>query len=150
MLSPMATSRGETGAHDRPFQRFLFGDGPEGRQPSETIASICTSTRTAVERLRPPVKAHGGKYYLARQIVPILLDVRARIDEYLEPCAFGASVYLAMPKMQREILGDVNPDVVNLWTTLGDEQLAAELTERLAAIPYSRPVFEAAQQETGG
>ena len=36
-----------------------------------------------IQRLRPPVKAHGGKYYLARQIVPILLGVRERITEYL-------------------------------------------------------------------
>ncbi len=114
------------------------------------IANISQQTRRAIHRLRPPVKAHGGKYYLAREIVPILLGVRERVTEYLEPCAFGASVFLAMPRLEREILGDINPEVCALWTVLGNEALAAALTDRLSRLPYNQATFDAARSPTDG
>ena len=120
----------------------------------DSIETAVTDTRGRIQgafaRLRPPVKAHGGKYYLARQIVPILLKVRAKVTEYLEPCAFGASVFLALPRMQREILGDSNPAVTDLWTVLGDSTLALRLAQRLAEVPYNRATFDAAAGESGG
>ena len=103
-------------------QKLLAFSGDQEPKISDAHVPL----RAAVHRLRPPVKAHGGKYYLARKIVPILFGVRERISEYLEPCAFGASVFLAMPRHQREILGDINRDVVALWTVLSNEQSAAD------------------------
>lgn len=128
---------------DRPLQRSLFGDDPE--RPAADASAFYGTT---VHRIRPPVKAHGGKYYLSRQIVPILLDVRAKVTEYLEPCAFGASIFLAMPSMEREILGDINPNVVALWTVLSAAESARELSSRLASVAYDERTFEAAKRET--
>lgn len=127
----------------RSVQRSLFSEGPvaPAADPSD-FADV------RVDRIRPPVKAHGGKYYLAPKIVPILLNVRAKVTEYLEPCAFGASVFLAMPRMQREMLGDINPDVVALWSVLSKQDSATQLTQRLAALPYTDETFQAAKQET--
>lgn len=79
---------------------FEFSDDSQAM-----IDEIRVETRNKIPRIRPPVKAHGGKYYLAREIVPILLTAPRGTTEYLEPCAFGASVFLAMPRFQREILG---------------------------------------------
>jgi len=124
---------------------FAFGDGEDGIASERRGVSAVT-----VARLRPPVKAHGGKYYLARKIVPILLSVRGEVTEYLEPCAFGASVFLAMPRFEREILGDVNPGVVDLWSVLSDEKLSGKLRERLSGVPYRESVFDEAKQEGGG
>ena len=115
-----------------------------------TLSDTHVPLHTAVHRLRPPVKAHGGKYYLARRIVPILLGVRERVSEYLEPCAFGASVFLAMPRQQREILGDVNDDVVALWTVLSNEHSAADLTRRLSETSYTSSAFEEAKRHSSG
>jgi site-specific DNA-adenine methylase len=126
-------------------QRLAFSD-----DPAPTIANVRTETLAKIERIRPPVKAHGGKYYLARRIVPILLDVRERINEYLEPCAFGASVFLAMPRVQREILGDINPDVFALWTVLGNDRLATALSERLERLPYTESTFDAVRSPSDG
>src|SRR5437016_12252968 len=109
-----------------PAQRAI--EFPDESPPAADEAAY--SAAVTVDRIRPPVKAHGGKYYLARRIVPILLSVRERITEYLEPCAFGASVFLAMPRFEREILGDVNPDVAALWTVLSRESLAGALVDR--------------------
>lgn len=131
------------GHESRSVQRPLFGGEPAAPAADASVFAGCR-----VDRIRPPVKAHGGKYYLAPKIVPILLSVRAKVTEYLEPSAFGASVFLAMPRMKREILGDINPDVVALWTTLSKKETAAELTRRLAAMPYTEETFEAAKRET--
>jgi DNA adenine methylase len=133
------------GGERRSLQRSLFGETPVAPAADPSAFSGCR-----VDRIRPPVKAHGGKYYLAPKIVPILLSVRAKITEYLEPCAFGASVFLAMPRMQKEILGDINPDVVALWTVLSKKESAAELSQRLAATAYDQATFEAARQGTNG
>lgn len=130
----------------RPAMQRLLGFTDE---PTTATPKDCVQAHTVIHRLRPPVKAHGGKYYLARQIVPILLGVRERINEYLEPCAFGASVFLAMPRSQREILGDINPDVVALWSVLSDERSASELAQRLSTITYCQSNFEAANQGAG-
>ena len=125
-------------------QRFAFPD----EHPASPIDDIHIDVRRKIERIRPPVKAHGGKYYLARQIVPILLSAPGDPNEYLEPCAYGASVFLAMPRFERETLGDINPDVVNLWRVLSHEQYAAVLSEKLSSIPYRESVFEEARRET--
>ena len=123
---------------------LLFGGEPVSTD------NVLVPPHAAIQRLRPPVKAHGGKYYLARQIVPILLDVRERVTEYLEPCAFGGSVFLAMPRMQREILGDINPDVAALWTVLANNHLAAALMERLSGVPYNEATFEGVHAQSDG
>ena len=120
----------------------------------DSIETAVTDTRGRIQRafarLRPPVKAHGGKYYLARQIVPILLKVRAKVTEYLEPCAFGASVFLALPRMQKEILGDINPAVTDLWRVLGDPTFSAKLARRLSTVAYDQATFDAAGGESRG
>jgi DNA adenine methylase len=120
-------------------QLFGFDDDAP---PSIPISAGC-----GVQRIRPPVKAHGGKYYLAPKIAPILLSAPRRVTEYLEPCAYGASVFLALPRFEREILGDINPDVVALWRVLADERDSSELRERLAFTPYAESVFEAAKHD---
>ena len=117
---------------------------------SEAVVEAVPASPQTIQRLRPPVKAHGGKYYLARQIVPILLGVREKVTEYLEPCAFGASVFLAMPRVQREILGDINPDVAALWTVLSNDGLSAALADRLDGVPYNESTFEGAHSPSDG
>ena len=125
------------------MQRSLFAEESVAPAADASVFAACR-----VDRIRPPVKAHGGKFYLAPRIIPILHSVRAKATEYLEPCAFGASVFLAMPRMQREILGDINPDVVALWTVLSKRDSAMDLTRRLAAVPYTKETFQAAKRET--
>ena len=117
-------------------------------EAASSVVSIASRIRDKVKRIRPPVKAHGGKFYLARQIVPILLSAPGKPKEYLEPCAFGASVFLAMPRFEREILGDVNPDVVKLWRVLAHERLSALFAERLSNVSYDEETFEGVKRET--
>ncbi len=125
---------------------FEFGDGAQATpeddpHPATPVEHVLRNVRYKLRRIRPPVKAHGEKFYLARQIVPVLLSSATRPTEYLEPCAFGASVFLAMPKFERELLGDINPDVVALWRTLAHDKLAALLSERIANVAYTENAF---------
>lgn len=123
------------------FQQAFAFDGESALSAGDLVGH-------GVGRIRPPVKAHGGKYYLAPKIVPVLLSAPGRVTEYLEPCAYGASVFLTLPRFNREILGEVNPDVVDLWRVLADKHLSDELRDRVTRTPYSAPTFEAAKKET--
>jgi len=133
------------GEDDQGPSRRLQDAPPPIEHPATPIESVCGEIRRRIRRIRPPVKAHGGKYYLARQIVPVLLSAPGKPTEYLEPCAFGASVFLAMPRFGREILGDLNTSEVKLWRTLAHERLSAVLSDGLAAVSYREDSFEAAR-----
>ena len=54
-------------------------------------------------------------------------------------------MFLGMPRFDREILGDINPGVVQLWQTLAHERLSAVLAEHLARVPYDEDAFESAK-----
>jgi site-specific DNA-adenine methylase len=124
---------------------FSSLDSDEQIEQSHPKSAVKRSfSQVSVNRIRPPVKAHGGKYYLARQIVPILLTAPDRPADFLEPCAFGASVFLAMPKHEQETLGDMNPEVVNLWRVLSRHDYASVLVQELSRIQYDQDTFDRA------
>jgi DNA adenine methylase len=85
--------------------------------------------------LRPPLKYHGGKFYAAGWIVPLLPPH----DVYVEPFAGGLNVLLRKPTAQVEIVGDLNGDLIGFYLVLRDR--TKELIARLQAIPYSLESF---------
>lgn len=87
-------------------------------------------------KLRPVVKTHGGKCYLARRIVEVLPPH----DGYHEPFAGGLSVLLNKPKAPFEIASDKDKELMNVYWVLKEQPDA--LTARLRAIPYSPQSFE--------
>ena len=132
-------------------EQIEFGFEAEiDRHPATPIEAVIGNTRHKIRRIRPPVKAHGGKYYLAPKIVPVLLSAPSNPTEYCEPCVFGGSVFLAMPRFEREIVGDINPSIVNLWRTLARHETAKALTDRLAEVPYEEASFSGAKCGTAG
>lgn len=66
--------------------------------------------------LAPPVKWVGGKRAYAPRIIEALLVNKPRF--YVEPFVGGGSVMLAMPKMQRTMISDVNPTLIDIWRCL--------------------------------
>jgi DNA adenine methylase len=86
-------------------------------------------------KLRPPVKTHGGKAYLARWIVGLLPPHRV----YVEPFLGGGSVVLNKPRCEVEVAGDVDADLVNLWRCLQDP--AGELIRLARELPYDAATF---------
>ena len=86
-------------------------------------------------KLRPAVKWHGGKAYLARKIVSMLPVHKT----YVEPFAGGLSVLLNKPRSAREIVGDLNADLIGFYRCLQDRDRG--LLERLRTIPYDAGSF---------
>src|SRR5262245_40912751 len=78
-------------------------------------------------KLRPPVKRHGGKAYLARRIAALFPPH----EVYLEPFVGGGSVLLNKGPAPYEFAGDLDAELVNFWEVLRDP--GAGLAERLAA-----------------
>jgi DNA adenine methylase len=93
----------------------------------------------APRKLRSLVKMHGGKSYLARRIIGHF----PAHETYTEPFAGGLNVLLNKRRAPVEVVGDLDPDVVNLWTVLRDR--GAELAGRLAAVEYTEANFDAAR-----
>jgi DNA adenine methylase len=82
----------------------------------------------------PPLKWHGGKYYLAPKIV----DMMPRHQQYVEPFFGGGSVLLAKdPANVGEIANDLNGHLTNFWKVLQDEQLFTRFYRIMQAVPFS-------------
>ena len=105
--------------------------------------------------LTPPLKWHGGKYYLARRIVGLM----PRHLHYVEPYFGGGATFLArdpndpslwLPphKGVSEVVNDLNGLLVNFWRTLKDEAAFAQFIRLAQAIPLARAEWDAAHAHT--
>lgn len=96
-------------------------------------------------RISPPLKWHGGKWYLAPKIV-------AKMPphvHYVEPYAGGLSVLLAKnPNGVSEVVNDVNGELTNFWRILQDEGAFSRFQRVLSAMPFSEVEWRDAQQST--
>jgi DNA adenine methylase len=101
--------------------------------------------------LTPPLKWHGGKHYLAPEIVARM----PRHLHYVEPYAGGLSVLLARdPNDERlwlpphrgvsEVANDLDGRLINFWHVLKDEEQFAQFRRMAEAIPLARSEWEAA------
>jgi DNA adenine methylase len=86
-------------------------------------------------KLRPPVKWHGGKHYLARRIIQLFPDHHT----YVEPFGGAASVLLNKTPCPVEVYNDLDMRITRLFRVLRDH--GEELASRLALTPYSEVEF---------
>jgi DNA adenine methylase len=89
-------------------------------------------------KLRPPVKWHGGKFYLCDWIIGHFPPHRI----YLEPFGGGASVLLNKEPADVEAYNDLDGRIVRLFRVLRER--GAELADRLRLTPYAQAEFDAA------
>jgi DNA adenine methylase len=97
-----------------------------------------------MKKLRPPVKTHGGKYYLCNWVIEHFPDDYKELN-YCEPCCGGASVFLNKEKANEEVISDLDKGVVSIFKALRDEP--KEFIERLKKIKYTEEAFEKAQKK---
>jgi len=90
--------------------------------------------------LRPPVKWHGGKRYLARHIIGHFPPHRV----YLEPFGGGASVLLNKEPVEVETYNDLDLRITRLFRVLRDQ--GEDFIKKVQLIPYSQVEFEHAAQ----
>jgi DNA adenine methylase len=90
--------------------------------------------------LRPPIKWHGGKRYLARRIIEQFPMHRV----YLEPFGGGASVLLNKPPVEVETYNDLDWRITRFFRVLRDA--GEDFVRRVRFIPYSQVEFAAAAE----
>src|SRR5689334_15281259 len=88
--------------------------------------------------IRPPVKWHGGKRYLAKLIIKHFPEHRV----YLEPFGGGASVLLNKNPVEVEVYNDIDLRITRLFRVLRDQ--GDKFVEKARLTPYSQIEFEAA------
>jgi DNA adenine methylase len=89
--------------------------------------------------MNQPLKWHGGKHYLASQIVALMPPH----THYVEPYAGGLAVLFAKPcEGVSEVVNDLDHDLTNFWQVLQDEALYRRFRRRVQAIPFSEVEFQ--------
>jgi DNA adenine methylase len=90
-----------------------------------------------------PLKTHGGKHYLARQIVALM----PRHTHYVEPYFGGGAVFFAKPfDGISEVVNDLNGDLMTFWRVLQEKKAFADFRRRVEAVPFSEGEWQDAQQ----
>ena len=92
--------------------------------------------KPAKVKLRPPVKWHGGKHYLAERIIGHFPMHRV----YLEPYGGAASVLLNKTPVDVEAYNDLDLRITRLFRVL--QLQGPEFVARVQLIPYSQKEFE--------
>lgn len=95
--------------------------------------------------IRPPVKTHGGKWYLKHWVIEHFPEDYNSLT-YCEPCCGGASVFLNKEKSGEEVISDLDKGVVSIFKALRDEP--KEFIERIKKIKYTEESFEKAKDKT--
>ncbi len=94
--------------------------------------------------LRPPVKWHGGKYYLAKRIISLFPPHHI----YLEPFGGAASVLLNKTPCEVEAYNDLDLRITRLFKVLQTQ--GDEFVQKLQFVPYSQYEFENAEHYPAG
>jgi DNA adenine methylase len=113
-----------------------------------------------ISRLTPPLKYHGGKHYLTRDVLALMPPHR----HYVEPFAGGLRVLLARDPEDRrlwwadtssdrgvsEVANDINGWLTNFWRVLRDVDTFEHFRRQVEAIPLSRTEWEQAHAHEYG
>ncbi|WP_439630879.1 DNA adenine methylase [Gemmata sp.] len=98
-------------------------------------------------RIDPPLKWHGGKFYLAPHIVNLMPSHK----HYVEPYAGGLSVLLSKnPEGISEVVNDLNEDLTNFWKVLQSEDTFGRFQRALQAVPFSEAEWDNAAEISVG
>jgi DNA adenine methylase len=92
--------------------------------------------------LNSPLKWHGGKHYLAEEIVALMPEH----VHYVEVYAGGLSVLLARPLGMSEVVNDIDGRLMNFWRVLQDDRSYYEFVRIINAVPFAEPMWEAMAQ----
>jgi DNA adenine methylase len=102
--------------------------------------------------MKPPFAYYGGKQRMVANLIPLI----PKHTVYVEPFAGGATLLFAKPWTNvsnnhdhyREVINDINKDVVHFYRTLRDKDLGPQLVDRLLLTPYSRSEHELRNEKT--
>lgn len=96
--------------------------------------------------LTPPLKWHGGKHYLAPNIVAMMPPH----VHYVEPYFGGGSVLLAKdPEGVSEVVNDINGGLTNFWVVLQSEEFFRQFYRIAEVTPFSEAEYQRATKLRG-
>lgn len=95
-----------------------------------------------INKLTPPLKWHGGKWYLAGWIISHMPPHL----HYVEPFAGGMAVLLAKEyEGVSEVVNDLDGQLTNFWRVVANESLFADFIRIVEATPFSQEFFQEAE-----
>lgn len=100
--------------------------------------------RRRAARSRPLIRWFGGKFQIRQWIIAHFPPHSL----YIEPYGGGASVLLSKPRCTAEIYNDLDGEIVHLFRTLRDPDLAVRLIRAIELTPYARQELDDAYQST--
>ena len=86
---------------------------------------------------RSVLRYHGGKWRLAPWIISHFPEHKI----YVEPFCGAASVLLRKPRVDNEIINDLDGDVINLFRVLRDPEDSQQLQGLLFLTPFAREEY---------
>jgi len=96
-------------------------------------------------KIRPPIKIHGGKYYLCNWILEHFpQDYQDMV--YVEPYCGGANVFLNKEPSKEECINDINLGIIQIFRALRDEP--GEFVKRIKRLTYSQRTFDRLKRES--
>lgn len=98
-------------------------------------------------KITPPLKWHGGKHYMAKDIVAMMPPH----VHYVEPYFGGGAVMLAKnPEGVSEVANDIHGELMNFWRVLKNPAAFAEFQRTIEATPFSETEFNTAPSGQDG
>ncbi len=93
--------------------------------------------------MKPPLKWHGGKHYLATRIVALMPPH----VHYVEPYAGGLAVLLAKnPEGVSEVVNDLHRGLTTFWRVLQQPDTFEEFRRTVEAVPFSEVEWHDAEE----
>lgn len=92
-----------------------------------------------MKNVRPAIKVHGGKYYLANWIESNFPTDYDKMT-YVEPYCGGANVLLNKQRSKIEVINDIDLSLVDIYRALRDEP--KDFIRRLNLCKYCEETFE--------
>ncbi|WP_237228512.1 DNA adenine methylase [Rubinisphaera sp. JC750] len=97
---------------------------------------------TTQKRTSAPIKWHGGKFYLASQIIERIPSH----THYVEPYFGGGAVLFRKPQElvegHSEVINDIYGDLVNFWRVVQSPRLFEQFEFQVSLTPFAKPVWE--------
>lgn len=94
-----------------------------------------------MKKLTPPLKFHGGKYYLAPSIIKLMPPHLT----YAEPFFGGGHVLIQKdPEGVNEIVNDINTSLIQFWHVMREPDLFYAFRNRVASTPFGPWMWEVA------
>jgi DNA adenine methylase len=91
-----------------------------------------------------PLKSHGGKHYLARQIIALMPPHLHYIEPYF---GGGAVLFAKQHEGVSEVVNDLNGDLMNFWRVLQEKKAFTEFKRRMEAVPFSECQWQEAKEQ---